>query len=164
MTAPLLRPFTAAVPESEVEDLRRRLAATRWPAPETVGDWSQGVRTDALRSLVDRWQHGYDWRRAESHLNAFPQFLTTIDGLDIHVLHARSPHPDAVPLLLTHGWPGSVLEFLRMVGPLTDPVAHGGDAADAFHVVIRRCRASASRGSRPDRGGTPAGWRPRGSS
>ena len=135
MTAPLVRPFTVAVPDGELEDLRRRLAATRWPDPETVGDWSQGARLEEVRALVDHWAHGYDWRRFEARLNAVPQVVTTIDGLDIHALHARSPHPGALPLLLTHGWPGSVVEFLDLVGPLTDPVAHGGDAADAFHVV-----------------------------
>ena len=133
--APELRPFAAAVPDSALADLRRRLADTRWPDPETVDDWSQGVRSRDLRSLVRYWQEEYDWRRFESALNAFPQFLTTIDGLDIHVVHVRSPHPDAVPLLLTHGWPGSIVEFMQVIGPLTDPVAHGGDAADAFHVV-----------------------------
>ena len=136
MTAPFVRPFTVAVPDGELEDLRRRLAATRWPDPETVGDWSQGARLDEVRALVDHWAHGYDWRRFEARLNAVPQVVTTIDGLDIHALHARSPHPGALPLLLTHGWPGSVVEFLDLVGPLTDTVAHGGDAADAFHVVV----------------------------
>ena len=142
MTAPttpastLIRPFTVSIPDSELDDLRRRLAGTRWPDPETVDDWSQGVRVENARTLVDHWQHGYDWRRLESELNRFPQFLTEIDGLDIHFIHVRSKNPHAMPLILTHGWPGSVVEFLKLIGPLTDPVSFGGDAADSFDVVI----------------------------
>ncbi|HEX7304742.1 epoxide hydrolase family protein [Lentzea sp.] len=138
MTAatPPIRPFTVSVPDSEIDDLKRRLANTRWPAPETVDDWSQGVRVENAKALVDHWQHRYDWRRFESELNRLPQFLTEIDGLDIHFVHVRSKNPGALPLLLTHGWPGSVVEFLGLVGPLTDPVAFGGDAADSFDVVI----------------------------
>ncbi|GAA3734808.1 epoxide hydrolase family protein [Streptomyces tremellae] len=131
-----VRPFTVSIPEAEIDDVRRRLARTRWPDPETVGDWSQGVRSENARTLVDRWEHGYDWRRFESELNRFPQFLTEIDGLDIHFVHVRSRNPDAMPLILTHGWPGSVVEFLKLIGPLTDPVPFGGDAADSFDVVI----------------------------
>ncbi|MGN9908423.1 epoxide hydrolase family protein [Phytohabitans sp. LJ34] len=119
------------VPQSELDDLRDRLRRTRWPEPETVDDWSQGVPLAYLRDLCDHWATGYDWRRAESRLNAIPQLRVEIGGLGIHVLHARSPHPDALPLVLTHGWPGSVLEFLKVIGPLTDPP----DPADAFHVV-----------------------------
>ena len=131
-----LRPFTVAIPDADLDDLTRRLARTRWPAPETVPDWSQGVRLEAARALIDHWQLAYDWRRFEADVNQHPQLLTEIDGLDFHVIHVRSPHPDAMPLILTHGWPGSFVEFLRLIGPLTDPVAHGGNAEDAFHVVI----------------------------
>lgn len=131
-----VRPFRVAVPDTELDDLRERLARTRWPDRETVGDWSQGVRLDNARSLVASWQHEYDWRRFESALNAHPQFLTTIDGLDIHFLHVRSKNPGALPLLLTHGWPSTVADFLGLIGPLTDPVAFGGDVADSFDVVI----------------------------
>ncbi|MBR7827114.1 epoxide hydrolase [Actinospica sp. MGRD01-02] len=142
MTAPTspassrVRPFTVSIPESEIDDLKRRLAGTRWPDPETVGDWSQGVRVENARSLVEHWGRGYDWRRFESELNRHPQFLTEIDGLDIHFIHVRSKNPGAMPLILTHGWPGSIVEFLKLIGPLTDPVAYGGDAADSFDVVI----------------------------
>ncbi|MEY9894669.1 pimeloyl-ACP methyl ester carboxylesterase [Catenulispora sp. MAP5-51] len=135
-TSALVRPFTVSIPDAEIDDLKQRLARTRWPDPETVGDWSQGVRIENARSLVDHWEHRYDWRRLESELNRFPQFLTTIDGLDIHFIHVRSKNPDAMPLILTHGWPGSIAEFLKLIGPLTDPVAFGGDAADSFDVVI----------------------------
>ena len=134
--SPLLRPFTVAIPDSELEDLKLRLARTRWPDPETVPDWSQGVRLDHARSLVAYWEREYDWRRFESELNRFPQFLTEIDGLDIHVIHVRSTNPHAMPLILTHGWPGSIVEFLKLIGPLTDPVAFGGDVADSFDVVV----------------------------
>jgi len=134
--SPLLRPFTVAIPDAELDDLRQRLARTRWPDPETVPDWSQGVRVENARALVDHWAREYDWRRFESRLNRLPQYLTRIDGLDIHVIHVRSTNPNAMPLVLTHGWPGSFVDFLRMIGPLTDPVAFGGDAADSFDVVI----------------------------
>ncbi|WP_406643023.1 epoxide hydrolase family protein [Amycolatopsis sp. WGS_07] len=135
-TSALVRPFAVSIPDSDIDDLKRRLAGTRWPDPETVDDWSQGVRVENARSLAGYWQHGYDWRRFESALNRFPQFLTEIDGLDIHFIHVRSKNPDALPLLLTHGWPGSIVEFLKLIGPLTDPVAFGGDAADSFDVVV----------------------------
>ncbi|HEX5199278.1 MAG TPA: epoxide hydrolase [Actinoplanes sp.] len=135
-TSAPVRPFTVSVDDSEIEDLKQRLARTRWPDPETVGDWSQGVRAANARSLVDYWQHRYDWRRFESELNRFPQYLTEIDGLDIHFIHVKSRNPGAMPLILTHGWPGSIVEFLKLIGPLTDPVAFGGDAADSFDVVI----------------------------
>ena len=131
MTAPtpptpaLVRPFTVSIPDSEIDDVKQRLARTRWPDPETVGDWSQGVRVENARSLVDYWERGYDWRRFESELNRFPQFLTEIEGLDIHFIHVRSNNPSAMPLILTHGWPGSVVEFLKLIGPLTDPVSSG---------------------------------------
>jgi hypothetical protein len=132
----LLRPFTVAIPDAEIKDLKQRLAHTRWPAQETVADWSQGVRLDHAESLVDYWAREYDWRRFEARLNRFPQFMTTIDGLDIHFIHVRSKAPKAMPLLLTHGWPGSIVEFLKVIGPLTDPEAFGGNVDDAFDVVI----------------------------
>lgn len=133
---PELRPFPIAIDQTRIEDLHRRIDLTRWPEAETVDDWSQGVPLAALRELVDHWRHTYDWRRCEARLNGFPNYLTKIDGLDIHFIHARSPHPHAVPLILTHGWPGSVIEFLDAIEPLRDPVAHGGRAEDAFHVVV----------------------------
>lgn len=134
--SPLIRPFTVAIPDSEINDLRQRLAKTRWPDPETVPDWSQGVRVENARALVHYWEHEYDWRRFERDLNRLPHFLTAIDGLDIHFIHVRSKNPDAMPLLLTHGWPGSLVEFVKLVGPLTDPVAHGGAVEDSFDVII----------------------------
>ena len=142
MTAPTpptptgVHPFTVSIPQAEIDDLKQRLARTRWPAPETVGDWSQGVRVEHAKSLVEYWEQEYDWRRFESELNAFPQFLTEIDGLDIHFIHVRSKHPEAMPLILTHGWPGSIVEFLKLIGPLTDPVAFGGNVEDSFDVVV----------------------------
>ncbi|MDP9813473.1 pimeloyl-ACP methyl ester carboxylesterase [Rhizobium tibeticum] len=128
--------FKAEVPESALIDLRRRLAATRWPDGETVTDRSQGVQPTKLRELVEYWQTDYDWREAEGRLNTFPQFLTEIDGLNIHFVHVRSKHENALPLIMTHGWPGSVFELLNVIGPLTDPTAHGGKAEDAFHLVL----------------------------
>jgi epoxide hydrolase len=127
--------FRIAVPEAELEDLRARVRAARWPEPETVDDWSQGVPLDWLRALCAHWADGYDWRRVEAELNAVPQVRAAVDGLGVHVLLARSPVEDALPVVMTHGWPGSVIEFLDVLGPLTDPAAHGGDADDAFHVV-----------------------------
>ena len=133
---PGVQPFKAAVPQAALDDLRLRLSLARWPEQATVPDWSQGVPLERLQALVDYWQHHYDWRKAEARLNAFPQFTTRIDGLDIHFLHVRSRHADALPIVLTHGWPGSVFEFINTIGPLVDPTAHGGKAEDAFHVVI----------------------------
>jgi pimeloyl-ACP methyl ester carboxylesterase len=130
-----ITPFTLAVHQSELDDLNRRLDSTRWPERETVVDWTQGSPLERVKALCEHWRHRYDWRRIESRLNALGQFKTQIDGLDIHFLHVRSPHPDALPLIMTHGWPGSVMEFMKVIEPLTDPVAHGGSAADAFHVV-----------------------------
>ena len=135
-TATAIRPFHADIPEEELADLRRRLAATRWPDPETVPDQTQGAQLSRLQGLVRYWGTDYDWRRAEVMLNALPQFITEIDGLDIHFIHVRSRHQDALPLIVTHGWPGSVLELLKVIEPLTDPTAHGGAAQDAFHLVI----------------------------
>ncbi|MEJ3748277.1 epoxide hydrolase family protein [Actinomycetes bacterium KLBMP 9797] len=127
-----ITPFQIQIPEDRLDDLRGRLAAARWPAPLPGDGWDLGVPTDWLRELVEYWRTGYDWRAAEAQLNAYPQFTTVIDGQRIHFLHVRSPHPDAFPLILTHGWPGSVVEFLDMITPLTDP----DDPADAFHLVI----------------------------
>lgn len=131
-----MRPFRVDIPQAELDDLGRRLAATRWPDELPGAGWSRGVPLAYLRELAEYWRTEYDWRRAEARLNEFPQFLTEIDGVQVHFLHVRSPHQDATPIILTHGWPGSVQEFLDVVGPLTDPTAHGGDAADAFHVVV----------------------------
>jgi epoxide hydrolase len=127
--------FRIEVAETELKDLRARLRGARWPERETVADWSQGVPLDYLRELCRYWADAYDWRATEARLNALPQFRATIDGLGIHFLHVRSPHAGALPLVITHGWPGSIVEFLDAIGPLTDPPAHGGDASDAFHVV-----------------------------
>ncbi|MDM0110172.1 epoxide hydrolase [Variovorax sp. J22R24] len=131
-----VRPFQAQVPEAELAALRQRLARIRWPHKETVSDRSQGVQLDKLQELVGYWSTIYDWRMAEARLNAQPQFVTRIDGLDIHFIHVRSRHPNAMPLIITHGWPGSVFELLKVIGPLTDPTAFGGRAEDAFDVVI----------------------------
>jgi pimeloyl-ACP methyl ester carboxylesterase len=133
---PDVRPFRVSVPDAELADLRRRIGATKWPERETVADSTQGVPLATMRQLADYWATAYDWRRCEARLNALPQFVTAIDGLDVHFVHARSKHEDALPLVVTHGWPGSIIEQLKIVGPLTDPTAHGGTAADAFHVVI----------------------------
>lgn len=134
MTA--IRPFHLAIEQAQIDDLHRRLDATRWPEAETVDDWSQGVPLAELQALCAYWRTGYDWRRCEARLNELGQYHTEIDGLDIYFLHIRSPEPDATPMVMTHGWPGSVIEFLKVAGPLTDPAAHGGDARDAFHLVI----------------------------
>jgi pimeloyl-ACP methyl ester carboxylesterase len=131
-----VRPFRVEVPEENPAELRRRIAATRWPEKEPVEDQSQGVQLATMQALVRYWETEYDFRRLEARLNALPQFITEIDGLDIHFIHARSPHQDALPLIITHGWPGSVVEMLNVVRPLTDPTAHGGSADDAFHLVI----------------------------
>jgi len=131
-----VRPFHLSIPQAQLDDLQARLERTRWPDCETVTDACQGPQLAKIEALVRRWINGYDWRRCERMLNAFGQYHTQIDGLDIHFLHIRSPNPDAIPLLLTHGWPGSVLEFRDVVKPLTDPAAHGGSAGDAFHLVI----------------------------
>jgi len=129
-------PFDLSIPEEQLTDLRDRLSRTRWPEQETVSDNSQGPRLARIQALIEHWQHTYDWRQCEALLNSLGQFRTTIDGLGIHFLHIRSPEPDALPLLMTHGWPGSVLEFRKVIGPLTDPAAHGGDPRQAFHLVI----------------------------
>jgi pimeloyl-ACP methyl ester carboxylesterase len=132
----VIRPFRVNIPEEQLVDLRRRIAMTRWPDRETVNDQSQGIQFAKIKPLVEYWGTGYDWRKAEAKLNALPQFVTKIDGVDIHFIHVRSKHPNALPVIITHGWPGSVLEQLKIIGPLTDPTAHGGRAEDAFDVVI----------------------------
>ncbi|SEA85199.1 epoxide hydrolase family protein [Leifsonia sp. 21MFCrub1.1] len=131
-----IRPFHYTATDGELDDLRRRIRATRWPERETVDDSSQGVQLEVVRALADYWADQHDWRAVEARLADIPQFVTEIDGLDIHFLHIRSRHDDALPMIVTHGWPGSVIEQLKIVGPLTDPTAHGADAADAFHLVI----------------------------
>jgi pimeloyl-ACP methyl ester carboxylesterase len=131
-----VRPFHVEVPEEDLVELRRRIAATRWPEKEPVTDQSQGVQLATMQALARYWETEYDFGRLEARLNAFPQFITELDGLDIHFIHLKSPHEDALPLIITHGWPGSVIEILNVIGPLADPTAHGGDAADAFHVVV----------------------------
>lgn len=130
-----IRPFQLSIPESDLEDLRRRLTVTRWPDAETPDDWSQGIPLSYMQEICRYWANDYDWRPCEELLNGWEQFQTVIDGVDIHFLHVKSPHSEALPLLITHGWPGSVLEFRHVIGPLTDPVAHGGKAEDAFHVI-----------------------------
>ena len=131
-----IRPFKANVPEGTVADMQRRIRGTRWPDKETVDDQSQGIQLAKLKPLVEHWATGYDWRKAEAKLNAWPQFMTRLDGIEIHFIHVRSRHQNALPVIITHGWPGSVLEQLKIIGPLTDPTAHGGGAEDAFDVVI----------------------------
>ena len=130
-----ITPFEIQIPESELEDLRRRLARTRWADAETVDDWSQGIPRSYLEEVCAYWEKEYDWRAREARLNRFPQFKTPISGLDIHFIHVPSPEPNAMPLVMTHGWPGSVVEFQKVIAELADPVAHGGKAEDAFHVV-----------------------------
>ena len=135
-TASVVRPFRVDMPEETLADLRRRIAATRFPHRELVTDRSQGVQLATIQELARYWATDYDWRKAEAKLNALPQFTTEIDGVDVHFIHVRSQHEDALPLIMTHGWPGSVIELLETVGPLTDPTAHGGNAEDAFHLVL----------------------------
>jgi pimeloyl-ACP methyl ester carboxylesterase len=135
-TAVEIRAFQRSVPDEEIAELRRRIEATRWPSSELVADRSQGVQLKTLQELARYWTTEYDWRRAEAKLNALPQFTTEIDGVDIHFIHVKSAHEDALPLIMTHGWPGSVVELVDSVGPLTDPTAHGGSAEDAFHLVL----------------------------
>src|SRR6478672_7040144 len=131
-----IRPFRVDIPEAALADLRQRIAATRWPEREVVADQSQGVQLATVQKLARYWQNEYDWRACEAKLNALPQFITKIDGVDIHFVHVRSKQPNALPLIVTHGWPGSILEQLKIIDPLTNPTAHGGSASDAFHVVI----------------------------
>jgi len=150
-----IRPFKGQVSQAALDDLRRRIAATRWPDKETVADRSQGIQLAKLQELVRYWGTGYDWRKAEAKLNSLPQFITTIDGLDIHFIHVRSRHPDALPIVITHGWPGSIIEQLRIIGPLTDPTAHGGRAEDAFDVIIPSMPGFGFSGKPPGTGWNP---------
>src|SRR5919107_1892286 len=136
LTDAAVHPFRIDVPEEDLDDLRRRIAATRWPSKELVEDRSQGVQLATLQDLARYWTTNYDFGRLEAKLNALPQFMTEIDGVDVHFIHVKSPHKNALPLIMTHGWPGSVVELLETVGPLTDPTAHGGSAEDAFHLVL----------------------------
>jgi Epoxide hydrolase N terminus len=151
-------PFHVDIPDKALEDLRRRIAATNWPEKETVADQSQGVPLAMIQKLARYWMTDYDWRRCEANLNALPQFITEIDGLDIHFIHVRSQHEDALPLVVNHGWPGSIVEQLKIIDRLTDPAAHGASEADAFHVVIPSMPATGSRGSRRAPGGAPSAW------
>jgi pimeloyl-ACP methyl ester carboxylesterase len=130
-----IRPFRIDMPERDIQSLRDRLAATRWPDELPGVGWGYGVPRKYLQGLADYWRNDYDWRAQEARLNEFPQFTTAIDGQNVHFVHVRSPEPDALPLIITHGWPGSIVEFMKVIGPLTNPRAHGGDPADAFHVV-----------------------------
>ncbi|MEW9532244.1 epoxide hydrolase family protein [Microbispora sp. NPDC049125] len=152
MTADEVRPFRLEVPEDRLQDLRDRLARTRWPEEPAGAGWAYGVPADHLRALAEHWKNAYDWRRHEAELNAYPQFTTVIDGAVVHFLHVRSPEPGALPLVMTHGWPGSVVEFLDVIGPLTDPGAHGGDPADAFHLVLPHIPGFALSGPTADTG------------
>jgi epoxide hydrolase len=135
-TTPDIRPFQIQIESGELDDLRERLASTRWPVQPNGTGWERGVPVDYLRGLVDHWSNGFDWAAREQELNRLPQHMTTVDGQDIHFVHARSPEPEALPLVLLHGWPVSFVEFSQVIGPLSDPVAHGGEARDAFHVVV----------------------------
>ncbi|MBX9398244.1 epoxide hydrolase [Streptomyces sp. TRM72054] len=147
-----IRPFRLDIPQRDLDDLYDRLDRTRWPDELPGVGWAYGVPGDYLRELVRYWRHTYDWRAAEARLNEWPQFTTTIDGTNVHFAHVRSPEPDATPLVVTHGWPGSIVEFLDVVGPLTDPAAHGGDPADAFHVVLPSIPGFGLSGPTPDTG------------
>src|SRR4249919_3319182 len=131
-----IRPFEFRASDEDLADLRRRIAATRWPERETVNDDTQGVRLDTIQKLADYWLNQHDWRKVEARINGYPNFITNIDGVDIHFVHVKSKHPDAMPVIVTHGWPGSIVEQLKIIEPLTNPTAYGGTAADAFHVVI----------------------------
>ena len=150
-----IRPFEVEIPEQKIADLRRRIAATRWPTKELVDDRSQGVQLATLKALADYWTSDYDFGRIEERLNALPQFTTEIDGVEIHFIHVRSQHEDALPLIMTHGWPGSVIELLDSVGPLTDPTAHGGRPRTLSTSYCPPFPATASPVSRPSSAGTP---------
>ncbi|MEL6874821.1 MAG: epoxide hydrolase, partial [Pseudomonadota bacterium] len=132
----MIRDFRIEIPDAALEDLQDRLDRVRWPDPEPVDDWSQGIPLAYVQDVAARWRSGYDWRKCEAALNQYAHHMTEIDGVDIHFMHVRSPEPEARPVIMTHGWPGSIVEFLDVIGPLTDPVAHGGEAKDACHLVI----------------------------
>src|SRR6202163_105390 len=148
-----IRPFQMNVPEAELTELRRRINATKWPERETVTDASQGVQLATVQALARYWATDYDWRKIEAKMNALPQFMTEIEGLDIPFIHVRSKHENALPLIVTHGWPGSIIEQMKIIDPLTNPTAHGGSASDAFHLVIPQCRATDTQANRPPPGG-----------
>ena len=158
-TAIDMRPFQVEIPEEDLAELRRRIKATRWPSRELVADRSQGVQLATLQALARYWTTEYDWRKCEARLNALPQFTTNIDGVDIHFIHVKSPHEDALPLIMLHGWPGSVIELLETVGPLTDPTAHGGRAEEAFHLVLPSLPGYGFSGEPREAAGTPAASR-----
>lgn len=148
-----IKPYKVAIPDAQLQDLGRRLEYTRWPEPETVKDWDQGMPLDYARELATYWASDYDWRRFESRLNGWPQFTTRIDDIDIHFIHVRSPREDALPLILSHGWPGSIVEFHKIIDALADPAAHGGDAQDAFHVIAP-CLPGYGFSGKPEQSGT----------
>jgi pimeloyl-ACP methyl ester carboxylesterase len=150
-----IRPFTVQVPQAELDELRRRITATRWPDQETVADGSQGPQLAKFREVIRYWGTDYDWRKVEARLNALPMFLTTIDDVDIHFIHVHSKHENALPLIVTHGWPGSIIEQLKIIDPLTNPTAHGGSAADAFHLVIPSIPGFGFSGRPKDKGWNP---------
>ena len=150
-----IRPFHFNATDEQLADLRRRVAATKWPERETVSDATQGVQLVTMQKLAQYWATDYDWRKCEAKLNAIPEFVTTIDGVDIHFIHLRSKNPNALPIIITHGWPGSIIEQLKIIGPLTDPVAYGGKAEDSFDVVIPSLPGYASRASPRRQGGPP---------
>ena len=150
-----IRPFTFEFPEADLKDLRARIEATRWPERETVADQSQGTQLATVQKLARYWAKEYDWRKVEAKLNSYPQFITEIDGLDIHFIHVRSKHENAMPVIVTHGWPGSVVEQLKIIEPLTNPTAHGGDASDAFHVVIPSMPGYGFSGKPAEKGWSP---------
>ena len=154
-----IRPFTYRAAQAELDELRRRILAVRLPEKEPVSDFSQGVQLATVQKLAHYWATEYDWRKVEARLDALPQFITEIDGLDIHFIHVRSKHENALPIIVTHGWPGSIIEQIKIIDPLINPTAHGGKASDAFHVVFPSCRATGSRASRPRPGGDPSASR-----
>ena len=162
--APSIRPFRVNVPDEELAAMRRRITATHWPTKELVPDRSQGVQLATLQELARYWTSEYDWGMCEARLNALPQFTTEIDGVEIHFIHVRSRHENALPLIMTHGWPGSVVELLETVGPLTDPTAHGGTPEDAFHLVLPSLPGYGFSGEPTEPVGTPAAPHARGRS
>jgi pimeloyl-ACP methyl ester carboxylesterase len=156
--AAAVRPFRVDIPQEDLDDLRRRIAATQWPEKETVDDSSQGVPLAMIQELARYWATDYDWRKCEAKLNALPQFITEIDGLDIHFIHVRSRHEDALPLIVNHGWPGSIIEQLKIIDPLVNPTAHVASASDAFHVVIPSMPGYGFSGKPTSTGWAPNAW------
>ena len=154
VTKDTIRPFHVNVPEAELTELRRRINETRWPDRETVGDQSQGVQLATMQALARYWATEYDWRKVEGRLKALPQFITEIDGLDIHFIHVRSKHENALPIIVSHGWPGSIIEQLKIIDPLINPTANGGKDPTLSMWLFRTCRATGFQGSRPRRAGT----------